>query len=646
MEPAIGEPRWYNDPQLRALEFPDTEWLIDGTLPKGYTILVGAPKTGKTALMLPHAQDLAASGYRVAYLALDDNERRMKSRSIMASPDAHLPNLWYCFWTPDSADAAFEILDEWIGNARLGGEPLDLVVVDTYGVFVGARPKGDVFGFDYRMGQKFKALCGKHGTSILAAHHTRKGEISDEWLDMISGSAGMAASADAIWYVARTRGSREGVLRMTGNDLEERAIPLTLEEDMVWRASETTTPAQAAHTKCPRDILDALMEMKAATMSEIASETDHPRNTVRRALQDLKGERLVDLRGQEWFLTDHVDNALPTRPNVVRPQPVEKTVEPAAYVIDVRTGDTLDDVTEEQVRSGFQMLKASVDASRMHPIPLIHKDDRCNEPWSLIHEGMTGEHSWSREVPARTSTEVLVLDRNGSYPSAMGSVPVAANLLTHTGPLDELPPKTAGIFLVVIPNWDDARIGHPLGKIADTDAGQEWITTPHLKLLDRLAADGRIPAPVIRDSWTGRGTTGLFTAFSKEVQEQRLSAKDAIADGIEGAEDRYAEVKRSSSVAIRCLWPKSARSPFWRPDWSVSVRAEAAVRHWIRADQATQHGSAVIKLGAVDEVALIPPTHTDGLPTPYVLGDRYGQVKIKERLSYGEWVTRRDNRAR
>lgn len=324
--------------------------------------------------------------------------------------------------------------------------------------------------------------------------------------------------------------------------------------------------------------------------------------------------------------------------------PAEEAPEAPAEPAPEPSGDALDDTSPAERIDGFGALQASIDKSRMHPVKRVFGKDRDSEPWTLITERMTGEHRWVQQVPeafVRADPLVLVLDRNGSYPSAMGSVPVAANLLKHTGSLraTDAEIKAAGLFEIKRIDWYETGIGHPLGKIAEDDSPSWWITTPHLRLLQQLQHAGRIDAPQVIDSWTGRATNGLFTRFSKEVQELRTSAMQA------GDFDRYAQVKRATSIAIRCLWPKAAGSPFWRPDWSVSVRAEAAVRHWVRADQALHHGAVLLKLGAVDEVAVVQQAKGE-VPRPYVLGDRYGQVKVKEQLSYAEWAARRGNRAR
>ncbi|MFE2214499.1 hypothetical protein ACFW93_21460, partial [Streptomyces canus] len=60
--------------------------------------------------------------------------------------------------------------------------------------------------------------------------------------------------------------------------------------------------------------------------------------------------------------------------------------------------------------------------------------------------------------------------------------------------------------------------------------------------------------------------------------------------------DPYKAYKTRLSIALRLLWPKRAeqRSPFWRPDWRMSMVAEASVRHWSVAFRAVQEGHQLL----------------------------------------------------
>ncbi len=275
--------------------------------------------------------------------------------------------------------------------------------------------------------------------------------------------------------------------------------------------------------------------------------------------------------------------------------------------------------------SMFRLLQESIAASRGRPVLRIAPAERETEPWALITEPMRGEHRYRIDAPPGRT--VKSWDRNGSYPSAMGNVPVAAAPLRRTGGIG-YSSAHAGIYQIPRFEWQEP---HPLGEIANQDTELWWVSTPHLRLCMKLAAHKHIDAPRIVDSWTANAVTTLFRQFSAHVSELRELARPD--------EDAYGEVKRKSSIAIRALWPKGSKSPFWRPDWSVSVRAEASVRHWVRADQAVQGGAELVRLGAVDEVAfLVPPkARSRWVPEPYVEGTGFGYVKVKGTSLATEW---------
>lgn len=275
--------------------------------------------------------------------------------------------------------------------------------------------------------------------------------------------------------------------------------------------------------------------------------------------------------------------------------------------------------------SMFALLQESIAASKKRPVLRVATVHRNTAPWSLMSETMRGEHRW-RHAESVAGT-VRIFDRNGSYPSAMANVPVSARELARTGAIGY---NTGHAGIYQLPSFDWEGGPHPLGEIGEQAGPAWWVTTPHLRLCMKLAATGRIPAFPILDSYTGPAVTNLFRQFSSDVSELREQTRGT---------DGYDEVKRKSSIAIRSLWPKAARSPFWRPDWSLSTRAEAAVRHWVRADQAAAGGATIVKLGSVDEVAFVQPKNArqDWAPEPYKLGAGFGYVKVKATMPAAEW---------
>jgi hypothetical protein len=310
----------------------------------------------------------------------------------------------------------------------------------------------------------------------------------------------------------------------------------------------------------------------------------------------------------------------------------------------------------------LKLLKDAVGRSKMHPIKVIRIEDRESGPWPLISEHMDGEPRWvhpdvtsSRvpyirnngkrvrrdklDVPASFGAGVLCLiDRNGSYPSACSAVPLAPNKLLHTGPLAAFDKASAGIYLIDIPVWTRTDMPHPLGRIIDRpDAqGRVWVTTPHIKQLERLVRDGHLAAmPTIHDSWTGKANESLFKPFYAAARQARLEL-------VQAGDEPYKAYKTRLSIALRLLWPKreEQKSPFWRPDWRMSMVAEASVRHWTTAFKAVQEGHTLIALRNVD--AAVFWTAPDTPPDTYRIGTGFGEVKAKF-VQPGEFIPEGDS---
>ncbi|MFF2431733.1 type II toxin-antitoxin system prevent-host-death family antitoxin [Streptomyces mirabilis] len=333
----------------------------------------------------------------------------------------------------------------------------------------------------------------------------------------------------------------------------------------------------------------------------------------------------------------------------------------AEVEVELQPGDE-EDEPESAPFPALKLLKDAVARSKMHPIPVIRAEDRDSGPWPLVSEDMDGEPRWVH--PDVTSTRVpyirengkrvrrdqldvpdafgegvlCLIDRNGSYPSACSAVPLAPNKLLHTGSLEAFDKASAGIYLIDIPEWPRTDMPHPLGRIIDRpdEQGRVWVTTPHIKQLVKLVREGHLAAmPAIHDSWTGKANESLFKPFYEAARKARTEL-------VQAGGEPYKAYKTRLSIALRLLWPKRAeqRSPFWRPDWRMSMVAEASVRHWTVAFKAVQEGHTLIALRNVDAAVFWTPPGTP--PGTYRIGTGFGEVKAKF-IQPGEFIPEGDD---
>jgi hypothetical protein len=285
---------------------------------------------------------------------------------------------------------------------------------------------------------------------------------------------------------------------------------------------------------------------------------------------------------------------------------------------------------------GMDAMRNAIRASRMKPIPWIpppgHErakpgmQTRDLPQWRAAEQVDTGAFAWRHPSIGDLDGEQLVItiDRNMSYPSACSSVPLAPNVLRPVrlagDPKDE---KLAGVARIIVPEWDDPRLPHPLGRNAVP--GQPLvIPSGTLEELWALHRAGLIGEPQVTGAFMGRRNTSLFEPFYKAVVAARREHADDPAMTI--------AIKRSSSIAVRLLAPTSARSPWWRYDWYGALVGQAMIRHWIRGKQAVHAGAVLVGLGSVDEAAFLVPDGADAatwVPEPYEAGTGPGQVKRK-----------------
>lgn len=692
--------------QARAADLGEHPRLLDGFLYQGLTVLYSEPGLGKSMLAAAVEEHLAYGrpfgpwmpehAHRCLVLDFEGDMRLASERSLTNTPWGLLPS---DHGRPMPADIEyetefpghgfFERLDALAARLEFGlqqGQPYSYIRVDTMRLFLGAKPHGvNAYEWDAACLGRLNRLALHYGVALVLVHHTNKsGEVS--------GSTGVAGSAVVVAQLKRNPDNDDECLLLSHKVRVDAPFryPVVMDDRGRWQFTEDITPTQAALSGTKRSVVNLLTSRGPKPMADIREALpDISAQALKTALRRLRDEYTVVYRHGMWQFTQQtiaehpkcvvcgqpmeVYQARQTMHPTCEPDPAEQATAakwlglpavpaPAAPVDteeprghderqehddeDELADDEQDEHPEAQRWPALRELQAAVDKSRMKPVKVVRKIERESGPWPLaVSEKLDGHFrskSWEGTVPEGTEY-VTLLDRNGSYMSAMSSVPVAPNALRHTGPIGiEERRNFAGLFQVLNFEWEDPRIPHPLGRAVEGIApGQPvWITGSHLEFLDQWSgkrdADGQRIVPVVEvvDSFTGRRNTSLFEPFykwSKIVREQTTG-------------DERVEAKRAMSRAVRSLHPRKARSPFWRPDWHKAVLSQAAIRHWIKAYQAVhadESPAVLLGIGAVDEVAFAVPAGEDPtlwVPPGYRMGAGYGEVKHKELLVQGEKV--------
>jgi hypothetical protein len=110
-----------------------------------------------------------------------------------------------------------------------------LVVIDVFAKVRGrAMSTVSAYDADYAALGYVKTLADKYGVAVVVVHHVRKAGAED-FLEAISGTNGLAGAADAALVLRRPRGEADGILSITGRDVDESEHPLRFtSENGAW----------------------------------------------------------------------------------------------------------------------------------------------------------------------------------------------------------------------------------------------------------------------------------------------------------------------------------------------------------------------------------------------------------------------------
>ncbi|BBX93115.1 AAA family ATPase [Mycolicibacterium boenickei] len=237
--------------------FPELVQFVHGIVQEGFGIVAGPPKLGKSWWTLNLALAVAAGGSAfgkikvdqkpVLLLALEDSRRRLQSR-IRAVYGADMPPHKLHILTSVPPGLLIPTITTW-----LIGNPGGLIILDTLGRARQQRKRADdPYLADYQAGVALKEIVDAFpGSALLGVHHTRKAS-SDDFVDDLSGTLGLAGSADYVLVLRRSRGSNDATLQVTGRDAPEGEYAFTTAEG-AWTLSGSDLASAATEAQTRRE---------------------------------------------------------------------------------------------------------------------------------------------------------------------------------------------------------------------------------------------------------------------------------------------------------------------------------------------------------------------------------------------------------
>ena len=296
-----------NASALKDMKFAPIRYVIPGYITEGCTLLAGAPKLGKSWMVLDMAIAKATGGTclgsvqtpepeSVLYLALEDNFRRLQSRMdrLMLVGTPWPERLTFATTWPRANEGGLDKIREW---AR-GQDKPRLVVIDVLTAFrPPVSPKDNAYTADYNAVKVMTELAAELGVAIVIVHHTRKSRDQVDPFDRVSGTLGLSGAADSALILDR---DGQGVtLYGRGRDIPEIETAMQFNRDacrwsVMGRAAEVhQSDARKAVTDC---LLVTAEPMSPVTVAEAIGQT---RTSVKQLLFRMftKGEVLKTKRG-------------------------------------------------------------------------------------------------------------------------------------------------------------------------------------------------------------------------------------------------------------------------------------------------------------------------------------------------------------
>ena len=237
--------------------------VIDGILYPGTYLFAGAPKLGKSFLMLQFGYHVSTGqplwGYSVRqgavlYLALEDDFPRLQNRLYRMFDAEVAKDFYLSTWAKQTGCGLEEQVEGFVASHA----DTRLVIIDTLQRVRPADGNRYSYASDYEIITNLSTLASKLGICLLIVHHTRKQQDEDKF-NMISGTNGLLGAADGAFLLEKDkRTDRHAILEITGRDQQEQRLHLEHDpETLLWKLDHAETQLWA---EPPEPILQMVAE--------------------------------------------------------------------------------------------------------------------------------------------------------------------------------------------------------------------------------------------------------------------------------------------------------------------------------------------------------------------------------------------------
>jgi RecA-family ATPase len=187
--------------------------------------------------------DIAVEQCPVLFLALEDTERRLKERLLKMKVPRGANKLELRTQWPKGGDG-IQSLNAWM----IARPETKAIFIDTLQKISGVEDSNS-YRETYNSGAALKKIADRYGIAIIAIHHTSKVPTTD-FVHSVNGSVGLTGSADTVITIERPRGQSDGVLRITGRDVEEAEVGIRFDPDIgTWKRLDDVPSTPSVRSK-------------------------------------------------------------------------------------------------------------------------------------------------------------------------------------------------------------------------------------------------------------------------------------------------------------------------------------------------------------------------------------------------------------
>lgn len=229
---------------IQADELLDTTYapsgtLIDGLIGQGIYIFAGAPKVGKSWMVLWLADKvskgepiwgLKTEKRSVLYISLEDTLQRMQQRLNDVS-GGHPGEIWLATEAMYIGDG----FEQQLVSFLTAHSNVKLVIIDTLQRIRKAGQEQYNYASDYETVCALKRIADQFLITVLVVHHTRKTGSSDSF-NMISGTTGILGCADGALVLKKSsRQEDTATLEVTGREVADTLLNLRFDKHKkIW----------------------------------------------------------------------------------------------------------------------------------------------------------------------------------------------------------------------------------------------------------------------------------------------------------------------------------------------------------------------------------------------------------------------------